>query len=312
MLTGLVQKSKFRGALVGTAVGDGLGAPFEGRSKVSPAEVAAVAWGHLELTYTDDTHMMIGVAESLIKYPDFDGADMARTLVRNYEMEPWRGYGPGPPGIFRRIKAGVAWDEAARDDYRGGSYGNGAAMRVAPVGLVYHDDPVKLREVAHQSARITHAHELGREGAALQAYAVALATGLAPGKAFDRADFLAKLTAFTVAGCYRAKLGRFAALLEMPDKGRVVAGLGNGVAALDSVPAAIFAFWLQPHSFEQAVLYAVSLGGDTDTIGAMAGAIAGAYLGVEAIPVGWRDRLENGGYIEALAGRLPGRAPGRG
>lgn len=312
MVTETVAKSRFLGALVGTAVGDGLGAPFEGRAEVRAAEVEAVARRQTVLKYTDDTHMMIGVAQSLARCPGFDGADMARTFAENYQQEPWRGYGPGPPRIFGRLKAGAAWDEAARGVYPGGSYGNGAAMRVAPVGLVYRDDPVRLREVAEKSALITHAHPLGREGAALQACAVALAANLAP-DTFDRAEFLAGLVAFAAAGVYREKLGRFTALAEEPeDRERVVAGLGNGVAAADSVPAAIFAFWLKAHSFAGAVSYAVSLGGDTDTIGAMTGAIAGAGLGVAAIPAGWRDRLENRDYIEELAGRLWAGAAAKG
>ncbi|MBC7106025.1 MAG: ADP-ribosylglycohydrolase family protein [Firmicutes bacterium] len=73
------------------------------------------------------------MAESLVACRGFDGRHMAETFVRNFEREPWRGYGPGPPRIFRRIKHGVPWDRAAEDIYPGGSFGNGAAMRVAPV-----------------------------------------------------------------------------------------------------------------------------------------------------------------------------------
>jgi len=80
--------------------------------------------------------------------------------------------------------------------------------------------------------------------------------------------------------------------------------LGNGIEAFNSVPSAIYSFLIHHDSFAQAVIYAVSLGGDTDTIGAMTGAIAGAYLGVEAIPNQWRDKLENRLYIAELAEKL--------
>ncbi|GAI86502.1 unnamed protein product, partial [marine sediment metagenome] len=123
---------------------------------------------------------MIGVAESLIKNRGFDGEDMAYTFVHNYELEPFRGYGPGPPRIFRLIRAGAAWDEVAQGLYNSGSYGNGSAMRIAPIGVFYHDNPAMLREVACKSSQITHAHQLGKEGAALQAYAIALVTSLEP------------------------------------------------------------------------------------------------------------------------------------
>jgi len=80
--------------------------------------------------------------------------------------------------------------------------------------------------------------------------------------------------------------------------------LGNGIEAFNSVPAAIYSFLVNPGSFAQAALYAVSLGGDTDTIGAMSGAISGAYLGIEAIPGKWEGKLENRGYIRELAEKL--------
>jgi len=256
------------------------------------------------LTYTDDTHMMIGIAESLLKNQGFDGEDMALTFIRNYELEPWRGYGPGPPQIFRLVRAGVAWDEAALRLYHGGSYGNGSAMRVAPVGVFYHDDPTRLRDIAYQSSQITHTHQLGKEGAALQAYAVALATNLEPSSPFDRGAFLAKLINFVSEEIYREKLNKMEALLPQSDKDRVVLELGNGIEAFNSVPTAIYSFLSQPDSFAQAVFLAISLGGDTDTIGAMTGAISGAYLGFDAIPYKWRAKLENRRYITELAERL--------
>jgi poly(ADP-ribose) glycohydrolase ARH3 len=297
-------KSKFSGALVGTGTGDSLGAFFEGHFEVSIKAIEAAAESAEVLRYTDDTHMMIGIAESLVKLRGFDGEDMAATFARNYELEPWRGYGPGPPHIFRMIRAGVAWDEAARRLYRGGSYGNGSAMRIAPVGILYHDDKEKLIEIAHKSSRITHTHKLGEEGAALQAGAVALATGLNPGDIFNKHNYLIKLAGFIEDRVYKEKLSLIEELLDSHDRYRIVAELGNGIEAFNSVPAAIYSFLSSPDSFARSVIGAISLGGDTDTIGAMTGAIAGAYLGVDAIPSMWRDKLENGDYMEELGEKL--------
>ena len=304
-----VLKSKFLGALVGTGVGDSLGAPFEGCREVKLEEIEATAERQEVLTYTDDTHMMIGVAESLIRNRGFDGEDMAHTFIKNYELEPFRGYGPGPPHIFGLIRAGAAWDKVAQGLYHSGSYGNGSAMRIAPIGVFYHDNPAMLREVAYKSSQITHAHQLGKEGAALQAYAIALVTNLEPGLAFDQDDFLAKLLSYVPDGVYQEKLNRIEALLSQPDGGRVIIELGNGIEAFNSVPTAIYCFLSQPHSFAQAILYAISLGGDTDTIGAMTGAISGAYLGFESIPSRWENKLENRPYIEELAKKLPHLTP---
>ena len=299
-----VLKSKFLGALIGTGVGDALGAPFEGRGKVEPEEIQMLADRREVLTYTDDTHMMIGVAQSLIKAKGFDGDDMAHTFIKNYELEPFRGYGPGPPRIFRLITAGEAWDKAAQKLYHGGSYGNGSAMRVAPIGVFYYHDPEILKQVSYKSSQITHAHDLGKEGAALQAYAIALATKLDPVITIDRSHFLAQLADYVQAEVYKRKLNRIKDLLGEPDKAKVVAKLGNGIEAFNSVPTALYCFLAKPDSFAQAVLYAISLGGDTDTIGAMTGAISGAHLGIEAIPSSWRNKLENRPYIEELAEKL--------
>jgi len=285
-------------------VGDALGTPCEGRYGVSPKEIEAIAEKQLILTYTDDTHMMIGIAESLIRVDGFDGDDMAQTFARNFELEPFRGYGLGPPHVFRLIRAGEAWDKAGEKLYPGGSYGNGAAMRVAPIGVFYHDNLVELKEVADQSSQITHAHKLGKEGAVLQAGAVALATNLEPSLAIDRDDFLTKLTDFVSEEIYQQKLSRVRRLLVQSDESRLVAELGNGIEAFNSVPTAIYSFLAHPSSFAEAVLYAVSLGGAADTIGAMTGAICGAYFGVEAIPARWRSKLENRPYLEELANQL--------
>ena len=299
-----VLKSKSLGSLIGTGVGDALGASFEGWRTVEPGAVKMVADRRDILTYTDDTHMMIGVAESLIEKQGFTGEHMAHTFMENYEREPWRGYGPGPPRIFRLIRDGEPWDQAAGKLYHGGSYGNGSAMRIAPVGICYHDNLTRLREVAYKSSQITHSHELGKEGAALQACAVALAVNQEPAAIFDPKAFLASLDEFVHHGVYKEKLEKAGVFLNETDRTRVVAELGNGIEAFNSVPTAIYSFLSHSDSFEEAVLFAVSLGGDTDTIAAMTGAISGAYLGISSIPEKWREKLENRLYIEGLAEKL--------
>lgn len=276
-------KSKFLGSLIGTAVGDSLGAG--GRR------------------YTDDTAMMIGVAESLIESKGFNAENMAQTFIRNYYAEPWRGYGPGPPAIFQMVKSGLGWREAAEKIYPGGSYGNGAAMRVAPLGLFYYDDLDELKKITCQSSRITHTHPLGMEGAALQACAVAIAVRAEPGS-LDKHNFLDKLSNLVETDEYQEKLRSIKILLrESVGEARAITELGNTVEAFNSVPISIYSF-LANTGFKAALDYALSLGGDRDTISAMTGAIAGACYGVEDIPKEWKNGLENRDHIERLAERL--------
>jgi len=297
-------KLKFLGCLVGMAIGDALGAGWEGRGMSRSEDIVSLAEKLEQLIYTDDTHMTIGIAESLIESKGFNGEHMAQTFIKNYEAEPWRGYGPGPPRIFWMIKSGEAWYSAANRLYRGGSFGNGSAMRVAPVGLLYSRNLEKLRKIAYQSSSITHSHELGKEGAALQSCAVALALNTPSDEEIDREDFLSRLQNFIQDQLYKEKVAQIRELLGEQDKARVVAVLGNGIEAPRSVPTAIYCFLRQPQSYKDTVIYAISLGGDTDTIAAMAGAISGAYLAIEAIPSEWRAKLENREYIEALAEKL--------
>ena len=292
------------GALIGTAVGDALGALFEGRDPAEINEIRDAAKKPPLLTYTDDTHMMIGVAESLIHSRGFNAGDMLSRFIKNYEAEPHRGYAAGPPYIFERVKRGSDWRQVSHEMYAGGSYGNGSAMRIAPVGVFYSDDIAGLKRVAYQSSEITHAHPLAQEGAAVEAYAIALATGLEPGPAFSVVDFISALMNFSQNEVYKAKLNIIDKFSGEMDKDSVALELGNGVEAFNSVPTAIYSFLAFPGSFADAVLKAISLGGDTDTLGAMTGAISGAYLGSQAIPEEWVRKLENRGYIETLAEQL--------
>jgi poly(ADP-ribose) glycohydrolase ARH3 len=293
----------FKGSLAGCAVGDALGSTFEGThgSELGYEPSFSGRW-------TDDTHMMIGVAESLIENEGFDGTRMALTFMKHYHEEPWRGYASGPPQVFGWIESGVSWREASKRLFGGvGSLGNGAAMRVAPIGLLYFDDPQALRSVACDSSQITHAHELGKEGAAIEAYSVALAVKGALSShqnGIDTEEFLVELRKFTHSDIYLHKLDKIGELLSHASKSRVQREIGNGVEASNSVPTAIYCFLHNLSDFKESLLYAVSLGGDTDTIAAMTGAISGAYHGFEAIPEQWRSRLEQKDYIESLAEKL--------
>lgn len=295
---------RFRGALVGVAVGDALGAPFEGHPVVSVEELRGVVEGDDPLRYTDDTAMTMGLAHSLLNRRGFDGAHLAATFAERYRAEPWRGYGAGPPQVFRMLAAGVAWEEAAERLFGGeGSLGNGGAMRVAPAALAAFPHLDRTARLARDSARVTHAHELGREGAAVQACAVSLLLSDVGSEGGLR-GVVEALGPQVRLNAFRERLDRVVLLPSDADPDEVVARLGNGTAALEAVPAALAACLLNLGSFEEAVCFAIRLGGDTDTIGAMAGALAGAHHGESAIPVAWRERIEGVAWLRELADGL--------
>jgi poly(ADP-ribose) glycohydrolase ARH3 len=293
--------SKYQGCMLGSALGDAIGEmafryPEERRLR------AAIAAAPL-LRYTDDTAMAIGLAESLVERQDLDSHHLGRTFHRHFNREPWRGYASGPPIIFQLVeKSGCTYEEAARHLFNGqGSLGNGAAMRVAPLGLFFHAAP-DLYGRAVVSAAITHAHPLAQDGAAVQAAAVAMAVPLDPRKPFPRDAFLRRLLALARTPELKERLSLVRSLLKgkvsSPEAASI---LGKSVKIHESLPFALYAFLTQPHSFEGCLFSAVLCGGDRDTLGAMAGALSGAYLGVAAITALWREKLENQGLIEKLA-----------
>ncbi len=243
-------------------------------------------------TYTDDTQMAIAVCESLLRCDRVDEDDLAATIAAAFD--PDRGYGAGTTTVVRLWREGVPVAEAAGTLFAGeGSAANGAAMRVAPVGLRFAHDHDRCVAEARRQARLTHAHPFGVDGAAAQAAAVAAAA--------RGVDHVAAALAAAETAALREPLRRAAGMAW-----REAGVLGATAAAHESVPAALLA--ATAPTFEQALTAAVRCGGDTDTVAAMAGAVAGARLGVEAIPPRWLDALEDGErgrtHVEELAGRL--------
>lgn len=297
-------RAKFVGGLIGSALGDAIGEmAFGGFSESGLREQIMKSQA---LRYTDDTAMAIGLAESITQQGELDPQHLGDTFRANFNREPWRGYAIGPPTIFKQVqKKGGSYQDAASSLFGGsGSFGNGASMRIAPVGLFFHDAS-DLYEQVRTSATVTHAHPIGIDGAAVLARAIAEAVKLDPQAPFPLEQFWQALSDFARTPEIQDKL-KLARELLAQDVPAYEANeqLGPSVAAHESVPYAIYAFLRQPESFEACLFYAVMHGGDRDTLGAMACAISGAYLGREAIPQAWQDRLENGQTIEELALKL--------
>lgn len=281
-------KERFRGCLLGLAIGDALGGRFEGQSadfirQRFPTVRELINYDSGELWYTDDTQMAIGVAETLAEHREIIEEQLCKAFVANYV--PSRGYGFGARAVLDAMEEGGDYRAVAANTFPGGSYGNGAAMRVAPVGLFYRDDFAALFHQSRASALPTHLHALGVEGAQLLALAVALASRM---EAFDHDLFFADLQAHCQSNEYGDKV-RAAAKVE---SAAALIDLGNGIQALESVATAIASFALAPNSYEETIGNVILLGGDTDTMAAMAGAISGAFLGYRAIPAALVNKLE--------------------
>jgi poly(ADP-ribose) glycohydrolase ARH3 len=292
------------GALLGTFVGDALGMPVEGWPHTRIAdrfgELNEMIDAHLGPgTYTDDTQMMIATAKSLLAKNGVDKEHMAESFLNHYD--PQRGYGQGTTMVFEKWQQGKSVEDASSEIFDGGSFGNGGSMRIAPVGVAYAGDPDALLRAVREACGLTHAHPLGIGGSFLQAYSVSMAFRSEPGD-LSPVSFVDDLVSqlpddLDQDGTLTEQLNRMEDLIDrkdVVDPGEVASSIGCTSKAFESVPSSIAAFLLNRESFRNALTYAVGIGGDTDTIGAMTGAIAGAYHGVTAIPDEWWNLLENG------------------
>jgi poly(ADP-ribose) glycohydrolase ARH3 len=291
------RKDRFIGSLLAHALGDALGAPAEGKTLEPTAWKKFVLTGKQPLTWTDDTQMAIALGESLVDRGGLDPDHLARHWARS--IEPWRGYGRGAKQLLTRIHHGQSWQEANRAIFPEGSYGNGAAMRIAPLALYFHESPDTLRQSATLASQITHAHPLGIEGGLLTAQATAGAL-LCP---FNPDSFLEDLCNSTTLVEFRHRLQILRSWsTSRPELKEVRNQLGHSVRAHESVVTAIHLFLRHRNDdLPTLVSSAVELGGDVDTLAAMAGGMLGAHRGCTILPNSLLERLEERKRIQDLA-----------
>ncbi len=292
-------RDRFTGSILGVALGDAYGAPYEG----GPLE--RLLWRSLGLfkpgtiRYTDDASMTLTLIRSLI---EDQGVHQDMLALRWAAAARWsRGYGPSALRTLKRIRRGADWRQANIHDYKDGSFGNGAAMRVAPIGLLFHHALERCDEAAEQTAVITHAHPLAIEGAKLIARATAHASDNTPPVAIVDA-----LQSAASAEPYIERLAIARQMLDEPvDLPAVRQQLGRSIVAAESVVTAI---WLacshMESTFEQLLQTAHAIGGDVDTIAAMAGGIWGARRGRASLSSNLLERLEDCEAFEHAAENL--------
>lgn len=268
---------------MGDAFGERLSAP-DGPSWLIARTVPQGPW-----RTTDDTEMALGILEVLAAEGRIVREELARVFGERYLRDPWRGYGTGAHRILQAFADGVPWPTAAATSFGGqGSLGNGAAMRVAPLGAFFADDLSELVEQARASAEVTHGHPEGQAGA----IAVALAAGHAARGQEDGIDgrgLLAAVAEQTPAGETREGIVR---ALHLPaDVGVAEAaallGNGTGVIAPDTVPFALWCAARHLGDYPAALWAAAEAGGDRDTLCSIVGGIVAAHVGEAGIPAAW-------------------------
>jgi ADP-ribosylglycohydrolase len=245
--------------------------------------------------YTDDTAMAIGIVETLEEFGEIREHSLAENFGRRFLTDPHRGYGAAMHSLLPDLADTPSlWKEKSESLFRGaGSFGNGAAMRVAPLGAYFADDFDAVVSQAEYSAVVTHSHPEGVAGAIAVATAAALACEQknTPMKPIEFLEKIARLTPSS-----DVQLGIMKALALAPDTTAeaAVAALGNGakISAQDTVP---FSLWAAAHhldDYESALWTTVSGRGDIDTNCAIVGGIVVMSAGVEFIPPAWIQARE--------------------
>lgn len=281
--------TRARLSLDGLSVGDAFGERFFVAPEVVEGLIAARATPAAPWEYTDDTEMAISIVETLERYGEIDQDQLAHRFAKRYD--PWRGYGPAMHGLLQRVREGEDWRELAQGQFAGqGSFGNGAAMRVAPLGAYFADDLTAVVAQARRSAVTTHAHPEGIAGAIAGAIAAAWAWRLRDERAtMTAADFLDHILPSVPESNVRARLVRARDFRPDITVGAVAATLGSGqqISAQDTVPFALWCAGRYLTSYEEALWATVSGLGDRDTTCAIVGGVVALATGADRIPVEW-------------------------
>jgi len=297
---------RYRGCLLGLAVGDALGTTLEFRTPGGFKPITdMIGGGPFNLQpgqWTDDTSMALCLAESLIECRGFNPRDQMERYVRWWKEGHLSSTGTcfdigntTRSALATFMKTGNPFSGPS-DSY---SAGNGSLMRLAPVPMFYAGNPREAIEKSGESSKTTHGAPAAVDACR---YFGALIVGALVGA--DKKSLLADHYS-PVAGYWQEKP-------LAPEIAEVAAGSfkykhppeirGSGYV-VQSLEAALWAFH-NSESFQEGCLMAVNLGDDADTTGAIYGQLAGAYHGINAIPPSWRKVITNHDLIIAFAGKL--------
>ena len=305
-MTEVGARPRFRGCLLGLAVGDALGTTLEfrvpGSFELIDDMVGGGPFGLDPGQWTDDTSMALCLAASLIEMEGFDPSDQMRRYVRwwreGYMSSTGRCFDIGNTtrySLSRFVDTG--------DPYSGPtdamSAGNGSLMRLAPVPMYFAGDPAEAIALSADSSRTTHGAE---EAVDACRYFAGLLVGALRG--VSKEDLLSPLYCPVEGYWERSPLSaKVAAVAGGSFKHKDPPEIRGTGYVVDTLEAVLWAFH-HTGDFREGALRVVNLGDDADTTGAVYGQLAGAYYGADSIPAEWRQRLAMGAEIESLADRL--------
>jgi ADP-ribosylglycohydrolase len=301
---------RFNGSFLGLAAGDALGMPTEGYTSeeiqtkfgsvrdMMPAPEGHFHTGLLAGQYTDDTEETLILAESMIEASGFSGERFADKLmgwgsawVLDERLN--RGVGFTTKSSVEQMLSGTPWQESGLRIPTCGS-----AMRAAPIGLLYHCDLGIVSSYADLQSICTHCSPASRAGSIAIASGVALSLMGIPKQTILR---IASDLSRRADKEFADRLLWAGSLIDL-DPADALSAIGNSPAVFETVPAAFYCFIrFDP---EEALIRAANVGGDTDSIASMAGALAGAFYGTSWLPERWLSCLEGRERLSQTAERL--------
>lgn len=293
--------------LLGTAVGDALGVPFETKLINNPALLewdgkSYLGSEHHKLLpgqYSDDTQMSLMVAESLIEKHGFDPDDLSVRYVDWMTSGRARGWGKTTLMAIQNLVSGKHWSESGI----AGSLGNGSAMRAAPFGVYFRNDLRSLVNICKIDSAITHASPDAEAGS----IAIALAAAHAVNNDTDR--LLERIWEQLPNSKVKNIIYSLDALISSdhitPAQGLKI--LGTKANVQETVPSVLYCF-VKFQKYQEAVVTAIKAGGDTDTTAAIVGALFGAKLGMKSIDPNLAATVEDADRIVALDSQLYNRS----
>lgn len=313
-------RDRLLGSIIGCAVGDALGAPFEGalpayihlnpEEELQFREIPGYPIGQ----YTDDTQLTLAIMRAICRSGAVEGSSIAEEFVTLWESGEIVGAGAScTDAVYNMLGRGMSWEQAGTPQ---GRAGNGTAMRAAPIGLWNCAHPDEIEDDARISSIITHKDTRSIGGTIAVATAVSLCVNSTE---IDSSDFLGR-----IAGGVRGTSELFADCLdeltrwlrlEPPEALPYIYATGEPdmgprnppcvtAYVIPTVICALYFFLRMPHDFMQSVVGAISAGGDTDTVGAITGSISGAFNGISSIPRNLVRTLKDSEEILALAERF--------
>jgi len=309
-------RERFLGTILGCAVGDALGAPFEGAPPASfrfspdePVRFRKIP-GFPIGQYTDDTQLTLATMRAMCRTKSVDGAEIAAEFVKLWQ----RGeiVGPGAScteAVHNMMSLGMSWEDAGTPP---GRAGNGTAMRAAPIGLWHQAHPEHIERDATISSIITHRDPRSVAGtiAVAKAVSLCLESGkLSPCETLQNISDSVRNTSRLFSQCID-ELAEWLTLEPVDALPRIYAAGDPDIGprqpawvtayVIPTVLCSLYFFFRTPQSFTESVVGGINAGGDADTVGAITGAVSGAFNGISSIPSTLVETVKDSKEILAL------------